>query len=77
MRSFSRSSTLRISPWPRQERQDRTGFRPQGPHHHVRHLILDARIVITAEVTRLDRKRAAFAGNDGSVAEKLRDPSAI
>jgi hypothetical protein len=61
----------------RQECQDRTGFRPQHPYHRVRHLILDARIVITAEITRLDRERAAFAGDDGSIAEKLGDPSAV
>ena len=61
----------------RQERQDRTGLRPQGPHHRVRHLILDARLVIAAEVTRLDREGAANAFDDGSISEKLRDPRAV
>ena len=61
----------------RQERQDRAGFRPQGPHHRVRHLILDARVGIAAEIARLDREGAAFAGDDGSIAEKLRHPRAV
>ena len=34
-------------------------------------------LVIAAEITRLDRERAAFAFDDGSIAEKLRDPRAV
>ena len=61
----------------RQERQDRTGFRAQGTHDRVRHPVLDARARVAAEVARLDRERAAFAGDDGSIAQKPRHPRAI
>ena len=67
MRSFSRSRARRISPWPGRKRQDRTGLRAQCPHHRVRHLLLDARGVIAAEIARLDRERAANAFDDGSM----------
>ncbi len=77
MRSFSRSSTRRISALAGQERQDRAGFRAQGPHHRIGHLILDAHARVAAEIPRLDRERAAFAGDDGRAAEKLRDPRAV
>ena len=75
MRCFSRSSTRRISALARQERQDRAGFGPQGPHHRVRHLILDARTRIAAQIARLDREGAAFAGDDGSIAREAARPA--
>ena len=42
-----------------------------------RHLVLDARAGIAAEIARLDREGAAFAGDDGRVAQELRDPRAV
>ncbi len=77
MRSLSRSSTRRISPWPGRNARIEPDSAPQGTHHRVRHLILDARIGIAAEIARLDREGAALAGDDGSVAEKLRNPRAV
>jgi len=35
------------------------------------------RVGITAEITCLDWEHAAFAGDDGGIAEKLRDPRAV
>ncbi len=62
---------------PGQERQDRTGFRGQGPQHGVRHLILDARSIVAAEITGLHREGAANAFDDGGIAEELRHPRAV
>ena len=45
----------------RQERQHRPGLRAQRPRHRIRHLALDRRRRIAAEIARLDRKGAAFA----------------
>ncbi len=56
----------------RQERQDRTKLRAQGPHHDVRHAILGAKRVVATEIAGFDGEGAAFAFDDGSAPEKLR-----
>ena len=61
----------------RQERQHRAGIGAQRGSDRIRHLPLDRRIRLAAEVARLDRKGAAFAGDDRRVAEQLADPRAV
>ena len=76
MRSFSRSSTRRISPWPgRNARIEPDSARKARITASA--IRSSMRASIAAEITRLDRKRAAFAGDDGRIAQKLRDPRAV
>ena len=61
----------------RQERQHRAGIGAQRGRDRIRHLPLDRRIRLAAEIARLDRKGAAFAGNHRRVAEQFADPRAV
>ena len=61
----------------RQERQHRAGIGAQRGRDRIRHLPLDRRIRLAAEIARLDRKGAAFAGDHRRVAEQFADPRAV
>ena len=63
----------------RQKRQHRAGIGAQRDSDRIRHLPLERRIRLAAEIARLDRKGAAFAGNHRRVAEQLatRAPSSV
>ena len=61
----------------RQKRQHRAGIGAQRGGDRVRHLPLDRRIRLAAEITRLDRKGAAFAGDHRRVAEQFADPRTV
>ena len=61
----------------RQERQHRAGIGAQCGRDRIRHLPLQRRIGLAAEIARLDRKGAAFAGDDRRIAQQLADPRAV
>ena len=61
----------------RQERQHRAGIGAQRHRDRIRHLPLQRRIGLAAEIAGLDRKGAAFAGNDRRIAEQSCDPRAV
>ncbi len=61
----------------RQERQHRTGIGAQRHRDGVRHLPLQRRIGLAAEIAGLDRKGAAFAGDDGRIPQQSGDPRTI
>ena len=61
----------------RQERQHRAGIGAQRGRDRIRHLPLQRRIGLAAEIARLDRKGAAFAGNHRRIAQQLADARAI
>ena len=62
---------------PRQERQHRTGIGAQRHRDGIRHLPLQRRIGLAAEIAGLDRKGAAFACDHRRVAEQLCHPRAV
>ena len=62
---------------PRQERQHRAGIGAQRHRDRIRHLPLQRRIGLAAEIAGFDRKGAAFAGNDRRVAEQFCHPRAV
>ena len=64
MRSLSRSSTRRISPWPGRNARIEPASARKRLHDRVRHLVFDARRLAAAEIARVDRKGAAFAFDD-------------
>src|SRR6266403_1867498 len=51
----------------------------RSPRHRdrIRHLPLQRRVGLAAEIAGLDRKGAAFAGKDGRLAEQSCDPRAV
>ena len=61
----------------RQERQHRARIGAQRHRDRIRHLPLDRRIRLAADIARLDRKGAAFAVNHRRVAEQFTDPGAV
>ena len=61
----------------RQEGQHRAGIGAQRRRDGIRHLPLQRRIGLAAEITGLDRKGAALAGDNRRVAEQFGDPRAI
>ena len=61
----------------RQERQHRTWIGAQRGRNRVRHLPLQRRVWLAAEIARLDRKGAAFACYDRRLPEQFCDPCAI
>ena len=77
MRSASRSSTRRISPWPgRNARMEPVSARSARITASAIWSSMRA-CGIAAEIARLHRKGAALAGDDGSVAQDLRHPRAV
>jgi hypothetical protein len=60
-----------------QKRQHRTGIGAQRGRDRIRHLPLDRRIRLAAEIARFHRKGAAFAGNDGRIAKEFADPCTV
>ena len=62
---------------PRQKRQHRAGIGAQRHRDGVRHLPLQRRVGLAAEVAGLHRKGAAFACNDRGIAEQFCDARAI
>ena len=61
----------------RQESQHRAGIGAQRGRDGIRHLPLQRRIGLAAEIAGLDRKGAALAGDDRRIAEQFGDPRAI
>jgi hypothetical protein len=61
----------------RQERQHRAGIGPQRRGDRIRHLPLDRRVSLAAEIARLDRKGAALAFDDGRFAQQFCHAGAI
>ena len=61
----------------RQKHQQRAGFGTQRALDRIRHLTLDRRTRIAAQIARLDRKRAALAFDHRRIAEQRRNPRAI
>ena len=61
----------------RQERQHRAGIGAQRHRDRIRHLPLQRRIGLAAEIAGLDRKGAALAGDDRRVAEQFCHPRAV
>ena len=61
----------------RQERQHRAGIGAQRHRDGIRHLPLQRRIGLAAEIARLDRKGAALARDHRRVAEQPGDPRAV
>ena len=61
----------------RQKRQHRAGIGAQRGRDRVRHLPLQRRIGLAAEIAGLDRKGAALAGDHRRVAEQFCDPRAV
>ena len=62
---------------PRQEREDGAALLAQRPHHRGGHLVLDARRGVAAEIARVDRKGAPFAGDDRRIAQQPRHARAV
>ncbi|MHC2191482.1 hypothetical protein ACVJF1_004115 [Bradyrhizobium diazoefficiens] len=60
-----------------QERQHRTAIGAQRRGDRIRHLPLDRRVRLAAEIARLDRKGAALAFDDGRLTEQLCDAGAV
>ena len=65
----------RISPWPGRNARIEPGSPRSARIDRVRHLVLDARVGIAAEIARLDREGAAFARDHGRTAEQLARPA--
>ncbi len=61
----------------RQERQDGPRIGAERRGDRIRHLPLNLHIRLAAEIARLDRKRAALAFDDGSLAEQPGDARAV
>ena len=76
-RSFSSVSVRRISPAPGRKTSSEPGSARKPRVDRVRHLLLDARARIAAEIARLDRKAAALALDHRRIAKQRRHPRAI
>ena len=61
----------------RQKRQHRAGIGAQRDSDRIRHLPLDGRIRLAAEIARLHRKGAAFARHHRRIAEQFADARAV
>ncbi len=62
---------------PGQKRQHRTGIGAQRHRDGIGHLPFQRRIGLSAEIARLDRKRAALAGDHRRIAQQRGDPRPV
>ena len=61
----------------RQKRQHRAGIGAQRRGNRIRHLPLQRRIGLAAEIARLDRESAALARHDGRIAQQFCNARAV
>ena len=62
---------------PRQKRQHRAGVGAQRHRDGIRHLSLQRRVGLAAEITCFHRKGAALAGDDGRFTQQFCHPRAV
>ena len=60
-----------------QEHEQRSGISAERPHDGVGDELVDAPVGVSAEVARLDRKRAPLRADDGRIAEEARDARSV